>query len=473
MNASAEYFNENKYVLLDKALPPNLCKELCDRLHQLVEDEKTSKDPQCPLSDSIYGDEVLDYYLDQFAKPIGENLGMKLIPTYTYARVYRPGEVLAPHTDRPSCEISGTMTLGFDATTVWPIYVGLDPVNNPNGMLEEAPENARRIDLQIGDILMYRGEEIPHWRKEFKGTWQCQVFFHYIDANGPHADKGLKYDGRERLGMNAINAPTEEKTIGRDENAEYLKRRLNGGGADNEHALDIDYERAVAARDGSVIPPKPQSRTAVFPIMGGVMIPSWDMEAPSVATLLPENYPAFTFTPEECQQIIDFHKDIYPDAGTVGGAAGDKTGTVSEIRRVELYNVPLNDETRWVFDKLARATSLVNNEYFNFEIMGITHELQLLHYKTEEKPGHYDWHIDVGHSHSATRKISLSAQLSAPESYNGGELVVNNNGQYLVGAQDQGSITCFPSYFLHKVNPMTSGERWALVIWVHGSNRFR
>ena len=81
-NPSQEYFQKNKYVLLNGAIDPAICNDLTQRLHRLVEEGATGKDPQCPLSDSVYGDEVLDRFLLDMAKPIGENLGMELVPIF-------------------------------------------------------------------------------------------------------------------------------------------------------------------------------------------------------------------------------------------------------------------------------------------------------------------------------------------------------------------------------------------------------
>ena len=43
-------------------------------------------------------------------------------------------------------------------------------------------------DIDVGDLVMYRGNELVHWRPEYKGKWQAQVFFHYVDANGKFAN---------------------------------------------------------------------------------------------------------------------------------------------------------------------------------------------------------------------------------------------------------------------------------------------
>lgn len=429
MNMSPkEYFEKNSYVLLESALSADLCKNLSEHLFELFNSGKTVKDDQCPKSDAVYGDPVFDGLLEKLAEPIGQHLGVELIPTYTYARIYRPGEVLERHTDRPACEISGTLTLGFDGSSVWPIYFGTG-----------SSDNGTRIDLKLGDILMYRGENLAHWRPEFKGEWQCQVFFHYVDANGPHASE--RYDGRPELGLSAKFKQEAAQPV--QENA-----------STNNATQNIK-----------------QSRQGVFPIYNGVMIPSWDLNLPGLARVTPETHPELAFTPEECQKIIDYASSMYAEPGGVG--AGTNGKIQKEVRNVDLYQIPMGQETRWVFDKLARIVSIVNAEHFDFDIMGITHELQLLHYKAGEDPGHYEWHIDMGDMTSSTRKISVSVQLTNPTQYKGGELLVNSHGELISAPSARGSVTLFPSYCLHKVTKMEEGERWALVIWVHGSKRFR
>lgn len=126
--------------------------------------------------------------------------GLKLYPTYTYARLYAPGEILKNHRDRPACEISATITLGFEGD-VWSIYMGDN----------EDKSNSTKIDMEVGDAVMYRGCEKWHWRDEFKGKWQAQVFLHYVDQNGPHAE--WKYDKRESLGLSKTNGEQINKSI--------------------------------------------------------------------------------------------------------------------------------------------------------------------------------------------------------------------------------------------------------------------
>jgi len=103
---------------------------------------------------------------------------------------------------------------------------------------------------------------------------------------------------------------------------------------------------------------------------------------------------------------------------------------------------------------------------------GITHALQLLHYESKDL-GFYDWHTDTGNGEAATRKISVVIPLSSPSDYEGGALMINNMGNIIKAEQERGSISLFPSYIPHKVEPVTGGHRWSLVSWIHGSRRFR
>src|SRR6056300_982594 len=143
-----KYFEDNRYVYLENVISKSDCKALTDHMFSLYENGKTEKDPQCLLSDSIYGDPLFDTILERLAEPLSNTIGIELIPTYTYARIYRPGEILKKHIDRESCEISGTMTLGFDPnSSIWPIHFTLD----------EQDEEGKNAIIEVGDLLLYRG----------------------------------------------------------------------------------------------------------------------------------------------------------------------------------------------------------------------------------------------------------------------------------------------------------------------------
>ena len=189
MNTALE-FKEKGYVHLKDFLHLDSCKELTKELKRLVDQKKTVKDDQCPLSEAIHGTVTFDKLLEDLTPHFEAASGLKLFPTYSYARLYNTqGEELKLHRDRPACEISATLTLDFEGD-VWPIYMGAN----------EDKSNASEIKMNIGDAVLYRGCDIHHWREPYKeGKWQAQVFLHYVDQNGPHAE--WKYDKRESLGI--------------------------------------------------------------------------------------------------------------------------------------------------------------------------------------------------------------------------------------------------------------------------------
>jgi predicted 2-oxoglutarate/Fe(II)-dependent dioxygenase YbiX len=184
-------FAIDKYIHLKDFLDKDNCRELTVELKRLVGAKQTVKDSQCPTSEAIHGAIAFDKLLVDLLPHFEKVSGKRLHPTYSYARLYKTGEKLKIHTDRASCEISATITLGFDSEA-WPIYMG-----------DEGEKNASKITMGVGDAVLYRGMEKHHWRKKFKGKWQAQVFLHYVDADGPH--KEWKFDKRPSL-----NLPQEE-----------------------------------------------------------------------------------------------------------------------------------------------------------------------------------------------------------------------------------------------------------------------
>ena len=145
-------------------------------------------DEQIPETYSHYADIAMETLLQNLQPKMEEETGLKLTPTYSYARIYKKGDILKRHKDRYSCEVSTTLNLGGDD---WPIYL------EPSG--EEGKEGIK-VDMQPGDMLVYKGCDVEHWREEFTGENCGQVFLHYNDASDPKAEEN-KYDTRPFLGL--------------------------------------------------------------------------------------------------------------------------------------------------------------------------------------------------------------------------------------------------------------------------------
>ena len=140
----------------------------------------TWKDEQIPNTFSCYGDMFMETLMMKVLPVMKQHTDLDVIPTYSYTRAYKKGDILKKHKDRSSCEISTTLHLGGDP---WSIYV-----------------EGIKIDLNVGDMLIYSGCELEHWREPFEGNVCVQTFLHYNNANGQYADTN-KFDKRPMLGI--------------------------------------------------------------------------------------------------------------------------------------------------------------------------------------------------------------------------------------------------------------------------------
>ena len=140
----------------------------------------TWKDEQIPNTFSCYGDTFMETLMMKVLPIMKKHTELNLVPCYSYTRAYKKGDILKKHKDRPSCEISTTLHLGGNS---WSIYL-----------------NGIKVDLNVGDMLVYSGCELEHWREPFKGDVCVQTFLHYNDINGRFGDKN-KFDKRPMLGI--------------------------------------------------------------------------------------------------------------------------------------------------------------------------------------------------------------------------------------------------------------------------------
>jgi len=157
-------------------------------------------DGQIPNTYSQYSNMAMETLLLKCLPKMEEATGLKLYPAYTYARIYKKGDILKRHKDRFSCEISTTMNLGGDD---WPIY--LEPNPKKGGVkpgVGYVSDNTKgiKVDLKPGDMLVYSGCELEHWRNKFKGKECIQAFLHYNNRKTPGAKDNM-FDKRPHLGL--------------------------------------------------------------------------------------------------------------------------------------------------------------------------------------------------------------------------------------------------------------------------------
>ena len=160
-------------------------------------------DEQIPDTYSHYADTAMETLLLAVQPKMEKLTGLKLNPTYSYARIYKKGDILKRHKDRFSCEISTTMNLGGDP---WPIYIEAKKnVGLPkDGFVSSTTNEGTKVTLKPGDMLVYKGMILEHWRDTFLGNDCAQVFLHYNDVNSKVGDaKQNMFDGRPHLGLPA------------------------------------------------------------------------------------------------------------------------------------------------------------------------------------------------------------------------------------------------------------------------------
>jgi hypothetical protein len=179
-------YEHDGFAKIEKFITEESCKKLAQLVWGEFNNKQTFYDKQCRWSDSFNEIPFQLHMHKELAKPIGQILNLELAPTYTYGRIYRPRQILKRHTDRPACEISATLTLDLDGSSDWPIWFSPCPQHI------DVP-----VHLGVGDVALYKGHDVLHWRDPFEGTWHIQTFFHYVDINGKWNDHaGDKYGER-------------------------------------------------------------------------------------------------------------------------------------------------------------------------------------------------------------------------------------------------------------------------------------
>ena len=139
-------------------------------------------DPTVPGCFSWYSPlcfEALSLYVQP---KVEKMLGTDLLPTYSYGRIYTEGSELEKHTDRRSSQLAVNVSLARDIQ--WDLHF-------------EWKGQDLMVDLKPGDVVIYSGDTIPHWRDKYTGKEHVNAFLQFVYADGPYA--ALKYDARPYL----------------------------------------------------------------------------------------------------------------------------------------------------------------------------------------------------------------------------------------------------------------------------------
>jgi hypothetical protein len=191
ISTSASKFSLERYVFVPSLITALEARMLHEYAQELVNRGQYLPDNQVPNTPARYSAPRMELLLQELLPQVEHASGLSLYPTYSYLRVYKHGDALARHRDRPACEVSVSLCLGYVADSPWPLWI-------------EGPSGVSRIGMKPGDAVLYRGMECAHWREPFPGEHAAQVFLHYVAQNGPNSE--WKFDKRRALGRRCVSS---------------------------------------------------------------------------------------------------------------------------------------------------------------------------------------------------------------------------------------------------------------------------
>lgn len=193
-------FEQDKYIIVQNVLNIETL-ELLKIQIKMLETVLNNNNNSLP-SDFLFNDnqikESFSFYSPLFSEAllvllqpmIEQRTGKKLLPTYSYVRIYYKNAILKRHTDRNSCEYSATICIKNDKEP-WDFWI--KNIHNKD----------ISISLKEGDLIIYKGNELEHWREKYNNNEHIQFFLHYVDSDGINSD--WKYDKRKSLGCQINN----------------------------------------------------------------------------------------------------------------------------------------------------------------------------------------------------------------------------------------------------------------------------
>ena len=165
-------FDNLGFVIIRNFISKNKAKKLSKEFKDFCDNNpnETQPDDQVKGAPAYHNHEAFVELLSTKTSKVSKILKERILPSYSYARVYQKGNILEKHVDRKSCEIS--LTVHLDGDQEWEFYI------------EDKIGEVHEIVLTSGDAILYSGREVLHWRNEYKGSFYSQTFLHYVKSSG-------------------------------------------------------------------------------------------------------------------------------------------------------------------------------------------------------------------------------------------------------------------------------------------------
>lgn len=392
----------NNYIIIPKFISSYRANKLRNEFVEFSQKNNLEGDNQIPTSSSDYNYISFLELLCEKTPEISEILEETVLPTYTYARVYKNGSILEKHSDRDACEISLTLHLGGDKS--WPIWI-----KNPEG--EDC-----FVELNPGDAMMYLGTIAEHWRDEYEGNEYVQVFLHYVRSRGECAY--TYFDTEDHKG-----------THGNHNKKDIINK-----------TLEVESEEDVKKYSPILI--KPASKLEDFiQVFDGIL------------------------SPENCNLILNEYQNSseWIDARTGDEQIVKHIRNCTEIPISVQHILEKNFDVRkriddLLFESVKKVITNYNNLIPTFNI-DIDTGYELLRYKEGE---FYTQHTDSFKEQQ--RSLSCSIQLN--EDYDGGEFAFFDREVMIRTALGSAIVFPSNFMYPHEIMPVIKGTRYSIITWL-------
>jgi hypothetical protein len=125
---------------------------------------------------------------------VSEIIGKRIVPSFSFFRVYMQGDRLLVHSDRKSCEHALSLALGYSEDIAWPLELG-EKIHAFADLADRPKEESfggdayRTLMLAPGDALLYRGVNLRHGRMQPNpNRWSAHLFLFWVEAGGEFAE---------------------------------------------------------------------------------------------------------------------------------------------------------------------------------------------------------------------------------------------------------------------------------------------
>ena len=460
----------HKYIVLRNFITESRALELGIEFGDVCREKNIPGDPQAPNSSSVYNYISFLELLCEKTPEISKIVGETVLPTYTYARVYRSGDELLRHKDRPSCEVSLTVNLG--GSEPWDIWV-------------ESAEKEIPITLNPGDAIIYLGAEIDHWREKFNGDHYYQVFLHYVLSRGQYAQHCFDRKASEDISYYSkkykMNFQSREIVFPSNKDSEDSSITLDFGDnlaiestdddvieTTDESPLVVDGDDVIETTDESplIVGDDAPIETVDTTTADSFVVTNLTQCRDKVSNKLEDYIHIFenVLSDELCDQLVNtFDNDDLLVRATIKDENITNEHRTCTTCSVSVPNDQVPEDKRMyldgeLFNSINEVMRLYNeiHPFLNVEMdTGYT----FLKYAEGQ---YYTQHTDSFKEEQ--RSISCSFQLN--DDFEGGEFCLFDKDIKM--RPKKGSVVVFPSNFMypHEILPVTKNARYSIITWL-------